>query len=341
MKAKNISGQMPGGKRTKLADVVPLDTPYVVQVFPIYACNFRCNYCLFSIDKNKRGFVSDKSIMDFELYKKFVDDLLMFPNKIKVLRIVGIGEPLLHKNIADMIKYAIDKNAANITELLTNASLLTPVVSNSLISAGLARLMISLQGTTKGKYKKVCRADIDFNEFVGNIEYFYKHKTNTQMYIKIIDCALDGKKDEEKFYKIFGNICDTIAVECAVPIHSGIDYKSIIKDRKEPLTQFGRFVTDINVCPQPFFTMQINPDGKVVPCYSFEYPGIMGDCNTQSMKDIWDSSIFTNFRKRMLNGRQEVSSACRKCNIMRYRVSPEDVLDNDVEKIRERYKEEK
>ena len=100
-------------------------------------------------------------------------------------------------------------------------------------------------------------------------------------------------------------------------------------------------ISPINVCPQPFFTMQINPDGKVVPCYSFEYPGIMGDCNTQSMKDIWDSSIFTNFRKRMLNGRQEVSSACRKCNIMRYRVSPEDVLDNDVEKIRERYKEEK
>jgi MoaA/NifB/PqqE/SkfB family radical SAM enzyme len=51
MKAKNISGQAPGGKRTKLADVLPLDTPFVVQIFPDYACNLRCNYCIHWMDK--------------------------------------------------------------------------------------------------------------------------------------------------------------------------------------------------------------------------------------------------------------------------------------------------
>ncbi len=38
--------------------------------------------------------------------------------------------------------------------------------------------------------------------------------------------------------------------------------------------------------------MQINPDGKIVPCYSFEYPNIVGDCNNESMKDIWDGDKF-------------------------------------------------
>ena len=32
------------------------------------------------------------------------------------------------------------------------------------------------------------------------------------MYIKIIDCALNGKDDEQKFYDIFGDMCDTIAI---------------------------------------------------------------------------------------------------------------------------------
>ncbi len=103
--AKDITGQAPGGKRIKLAEVLPLSTPLVVQIFPIYACNFKCNYCIFQLDKNERGFISDKAVMNFNLYKKVIKELSLFPNKIKVLRFVGIGEPLLHKNIVDMIKY--------------------------------------------------------------------------------------------------------------------------------------------------------------------------------------------------------------------------------------------
>ena len=173
MKAKDISGQAPGGKRTKLAEVLPLDTPFVVQIFPVYACNFKCNYCIFSVDKAKRGFISDKIIMDFDLYKKCIDEIAIFPNKVKVLRFVGIGEPLLHKNIADMVEYAVSKDVANTVEILTNASLLTPKMSDSLISAGLSRLVVSVQGTTKEKYKDVCGANIDFENFIENLRYFF------------------------------------------------------------------------------------------------------------------------------------------------------------------------
>ena len=49
VKAKDISGQAPGGKRTALADVLPLHTPFVIQIFPVYACNFACKYCIFSV----------------------------------------------------------------------------------------------------------------------------------------------------------------------------------------------------------------------------------------------------------------------------------------------------
>lgn len=140
MKAKNISGKTPGGKRTILAEVLPLDTPIVVQIFPIYACNFICKYCTFSVDKLKRGFISDKIVMDFDLYKKCIDDMTVFPSKVKVLRFVGMGEPLLHKKIADMVKYAVSKNVADRVEILTNATLLNLKLSDSLISPGLSRL---------------------------------------------------------------------------------------------------------------------------------------------------------------------------------------------------------
>lgn len=340
LKTKNISGQAPGGARTKLADVLPLDTPFVVQIFPVYACNFKCGYCIFPLSMEKRGFISDKIVMDLELFKKCVDGFTLFPNKIKVLRFVGIGEPLLHKNIAEMVAYAVEKDIANTVEILTNGALLTPSMSDKLISAGLSRLVVSLQGTSKEKYLQVCGTDIDFDIFLENLRYFYHSKTSTQVYIKLIDCALDGKKDEDRFYELFGEMCDTMAIEHAVPIHSGVDYDHLLGGGNTSVTQFGLPVSEIKVCPQPFFTMQINPDGKVVPCYSFEYPGIMGDCNKQSVYEIWNGEDFRQFRRRMLDGVAGVSEACGQCSIIKYRLFPEDDLNNDADGLKKYYEQE-
>lgn len=337
MKAKDISGQAPGGKRTKLAEVLPLDTPYVVQIFPVYACNFKCNYCIFSMDKAKRHFISDKIVMDFGLYKKCIDDIALFPNKVKVLRFVGIGEPLLHKNIADMVEYAVLKNMANTVEILTNASLLTPILSDSLISAGLSRLVVSVQGTTKDKYQKVCGANIDFENFIENLKYFYNNKGNAHVYIKIVDSALDSKDDEQRFYDVYGDICDTMAIEHTVPIHAGIDYENVLKEKDISVTQFGLPVSEVQICPQPFFTLQINPDGKIVPCFSFEYPEIIGDCHNQSVYEIWNGNQFQHFRRAMLDGAKNASKVCDNCNIIKYRLFPEDDLKNEAERLKKFY----
>jgi radical SAM protein with 4Fe4S-binding SPASM domain len=334
LKAKNISGQAPGGKREKLADVLPLNAPYVVQIFPVYGCNFKCKYCIFSIDVKSRGFISEKVILNFDLFKKCIDDMTQFREQIKVLRFVGIGEPLLHKNIADMVAYAVSKKVAKITEIITNASLLSPRLSDALISAGLSRLVVSLQGTSKEKYKEVCGIDISFEELTENLKYFYDQKRNIQMYVKIIDCALDSKADETKFYRIFGDICDTIAIEHAVPIHSGVNFGNVLREKNKDVTQFGLPVSDVHICPQPFFALQINPDGKVVPCYSFEYPGIMGDCNHQSVIDIWSGQEFQNLRRKMLDGSKHVGEICTDCEIIKYRLFPEDVLNDDADRLK-------
>lgn len=334
MKAKDISGQAPGGKRTRLADVIPLSTPYVVQIFPVYACNFKCSYCIFSIDRTKRGFISDKTIMSFDLYKKSIKEMTRFPQKIKVLRFVGIGEPLIHKNIVEMVQYAHDKNIANTIEILTNASLLNNELSDKLIAAGMNRLVVSLQGTSSEKYKDVCGTDINLDKFISNLKYFYDNKKQVQVYVKVVDTALDGKEDEKKFYELFGDVCDTIAIEHTVPIHSGIEYDKVIKNSGNSLTQFGLPVSNVKICPQPFFTMQINPDGKIVPCYSFEYPKIMGDCNNESVDEIWNGEVYNQFRRTMLDGAEFASESCKDCSIIKYRLFPEDDLKNDAERLK-------
>ena len=334
MKAKDISGQTPGGKRVRLADVVPLDTPFLLYIFPIYACNFKCRYCIFSVDKEKRGFISDKTSLDFDLYKRCIDAAAKFPKKLKVLRFVGMGEPLLHKDIVGMVKYAVSQGVANTVEILTNASLLTPEISDALICAGLSRLIISLQGTTKEKYYEVSAVDIDFEKFIENIRYFYNHKKNTHLYIKAMDTTLDNPEDEQRFYRLFGDICDTLAIEHTVPIYPGVNYEKVLGSKDLPVTQFGLPVSEVKICPQPFFTLQLNPDGKVVPCFSLAYPEIIGDCNNQPIDEIWKGKQFNKFRRRVLEGAENVCGICAKCNIIKYRMSPEDVLNDSAEQLK-------
>lgn len=334
MKAKRIDGKTPGGKRTKLSDVIPLDTPYIIQIFPVYACNFRCNYCIHSVNVEKRGFISEKVFIDFEIYKKCIDDLCQFPRKIKMLRFAGTGEPLLHKDIAKMIKYAVDKDISDSIEIVTNGSLLTKEIADKLIEANLSKLRISIQGINSIKYKETIGLEFNFDKFIDNLTYFYNKKNNTKVYIKIIDCALE-KNEQKQFFDIFGDICDEIAIEHLLPAVSQIDY-SVVSKEETKLTQNGLILKNYEVCPQPFYLMQVNPEGNIVPCCAMETTAVLGNCKEESMYNIWNGEKYKNFRKNQLTKQKNNYSVCRKCKQYVYAMFPEDVLDNDSEKILEK-----
>ena len=337
MKAKIIESQAPGGERHRLADVLPLKTPYLIHLFPIYACNFKCNYCLFSVKKEKRDYISDVIAMDFDLYVKMILGLTEFQNSIKVLRFVGMGEPLLHKDIVRMIEYASSFDFIKRTEILTNGYYLTPDMSDGLIQAGLKRLAVSIQGTSKEKYLDICGVYIELDKFIDNLRYYYENKKSDQiLHVKIIDCALDDEKDKQKFYEMFGDCCDTIGVENAGDIFPNVDY-SDIKMQKQ--NQFGLVKKQVIICPQPFFAMYINPEGKVSPCYSMTYPMFLGDVNKQPLYEIWNSKAYKLFQNSMLNGVKNVCSTCADCKIIRHRLFPEDDLNGDVDRIRKYYED--
>ncbi|MGD9158490.1 MAG: radical SAM protein [Desulfobacteraceae bacterium] len=323
MNAERINGQSVGGKRTRLAEVIPLATPFLVQIFPAYVCNFKCSYCIHSLPKKDRGFIADKTIMDFDLYKKCIDDLVQFPQKIKMLRFAATGEPLLHPQIAEMIKHAKDKKVGESLEIVTNASLLTKELSDDLIDAGLDWLRISIQGLSSQKYKAICGVDIDLDEFTENIRYFYKNRKECKVYIKIIDCALE-ENEEEKFYDIFGSICDKIAIEHLNPAVPEIDYTKL-SDTPLTITQNGNAVQNAEICPQPFYMLQINPDGNIVPCCSMQTAFVCGNAEEESIFDAWNGGKFKKFQLAMLKNKKNY--ICKKCEVYKFGMFEEDVLD--------------
>jgi MoaA/NifB/PqqE/SkfB family radical SAM enzyme len=88
--------------RVNLADKIPLSTPFVIQVEPTTSCNLKCVFCPI----NDKTISIKKETMKLKTFMKMVDQCREFPQAIKFLRFIGIGEPLLNKDLPEMISYA-------------------------------------------------------------------------------------------------------------------------------------------------------------------------------------------------------------------------------------------
>ena len=195
-------------KRQKLSEILPLEMPFQIGIAPNNLCNFQCFYCVNSLEEERRrknGIVMNS--MSFENYKLCIDNIQK-EGHLKVLTLAGMGEPLLHPQIVEMVQYAKEKNVADCVRIITNGSLLSQKMSDGLIEAGLDNLKISLQGIDEEAYWKNAHVKIDYEQYLHNIEYFKRNKKQTIISVKIMDVMVQQKGEKEKFIELFKNICD-------------------------------------------------------------------------------------------------------------------------------------
>lgn len=329
----------PGGQRTPLAEALPLAMPYLVQIFPVYGCNFKCEYCIHSLDRSSHGYISHETLMPWEVYKKVVDDIRDTGERIKMLRFAAIGEPLLHPQIAEMVAYARQSGIAASVDIVTNGSLLTRELSDRLIDAGLSKLRISLEGLSSEEYREHTSVAVDFGDLVDNIRYFYERSqgTRTTMYIKIIDYMVQSKEQQDRFRELFSPMTHSIAIEHLTPTIEEIDYDKVSHGMKTDKPQNGTVLLESQICSQPFYMMQVNPDGNVVPCCSMKYPCVLGNVKEESLQGIWLGEKYRNFQRNMLDGVDRAAEVCGKCTLYRYDMHAEDRLDADAERLKRYY----
>lgn len=320
-----------GLERVKLSEAIPLTTPFSLFVFPTTLCNFKCSYCAHSLGRNSFKSIYDVEMqnMSMETYGRVLHQAKQFPDTFKMLSLTGHGEPLLNRNLSKMIQMAKQSKIAERIEIITNASLLTHQLSDELIDAGLDTLRISLQGLSTEKYKEICAADINFEELIENINYFYNRKRECSVFVKILDVSLEAG-EEELFYKIFSDISDRMYIEKCRPVYDGVDYgtKSLpLEDR------YGRKHEKRDVCPFPFFMLGIFPNGDVEPCDALYKPVVLGNVNSETLLDMWYGEKLNSFRILQLNKQRNITR-CALCCAPDDVAHPEDVLDYDTDRIK-------
>lgn len=318
-------------KRSDLGEKAPLSAPYVLLIDPSNLCNFRCEFCPSGHDDLIQKTGRRQQILDFDLFRKIIDETNHFEEQIRVLRMYKEGEPLVNPNFTRMVCYAKEHGNIGRIDTTTNGALLSPKLNQAIIDSGIDQINISVNGVSDKMMLKYTKKQIDFENYVNNIRDLYERKKNCTIYIKAIKDNL-SPEEQDKFYDLFGNISDRIFLERISPAWPRFHF-----GRREEFDagNYGQEIEDRSVCPYLFYVLVINSDGTVSSCVGdWQHKQIIGDINKESLKDIWYGKCMEEYWNRHLKGDKNYYFMCSQCEVLQYGAF--DNVDSHASKILER-----
>ncbi len=265
-------------------------------------CDLACPYCF------RQTYVTPDKVMPKELAFKLIDQASDIG--IPSIKFNWRGEPLLHPNIHEIIKYAKDKGILD-TIINTNATRLDKVMAKKLIDSGLDQIIYSFDGGTKETYEKnrIGRfSDNKFDDVYKNIRNFdlVKQSLSSPFPWTKIQMILtpDTYSEQENFIDLFSDCVDEVVVNQYTERGQSIDLLSQ-KDKEKYDIKIKNLELSDNVpfmklsngeikvskkrlpCEQPFQRIMVTYDGRVsMCCYDWGSMYTIGYVSDKCFKDI-------------------------------------------------------
>lgn len=297
-------------ERTKLETVIPLRTPFIINIDPSALCNFACKFCYQSDKENYYKIPGAKTIMPWSMYRNIINDLQEFEDKIKVIRLYAFGEPLINSEFPRMVKYALDSGKVDRVDTTTNGTFLTNQLVKDIVSAGLSRINISIEGVNPQQYKDFSGYSLNWTKFIDTLSYLYENRKQCEVFIKI-NGDIISEEDQEVFKNTFGPIADGIAIERAMSCWNSFDSKIPINQN---MGLYGQEIKEKLVCPYVFYSFTIHADGVASTCFlDWNKQLVFSNVRDFTVKQIWEHNTFKEFKKLMLMGERKNFPICSSC----------------------------
>lgn len=321
----------------------PLKVPYRplhLQVEPTDACNQKCIMCY------RDRLIKKPRRMTLEQFQAIIDDV-----RPANVNISGLGEPLLHKNIFDMVRYAKTKGMgvtfpSNLT--IANGRL------EDIVASGIDVLKVSLDAVDRETYQRIRGTDhfekvVDavrgINELkkerktaVPHIRINYAlQKSNVEdlcraveltaelkaeaLYIQYLDYVeVDDLKEELVGDLTPDHLKSTLMRARDIAARSGINSNISIwlKDLElymNKMNTMGKVAALKRKCYFPWISTFIEVNGDVKACPIFTRKrgeGRLGNIFEQSFDSIWNGEGYMEIRRSLKEGKR-VHAPCRQC----------------------------
>lgn len=249
-----------------------LPLPTEIEISESGTCNRKCSFC----PRSAPEFIDKKEFISNELHEKMCEELKSLNYK-GTIRYSGFVEPLLDKNIYNLIDMARKKLPDCNIEMVTNGDVLNANRLKVLFSKGLSKILISAYDGKKeaDDLENLCK-----NSNLTNQQYIVRHR-----YLS----------ESEDFGITLSNRSGTM---------ENAEYK--IKSLTEPLKK---------PCYIPAYTFFLDYQGDVLICpHDWGKKIILGNLNTKKLIDIWFSSKAMTIRNKLVNSNREFSP-CNLCDV--------------------------
>ena len=318
---------------------VAVNEPVFANIEITTRCNLQCKYCartLFS--RNNKDM----------LFERFVQTLDLLPNAYRIT-LVGLGEPLLHKDVVNFVAYGVAEKRR--MALVTNAMGLSTQMSKDLISAGLHSIAFSIDGPSQKIASKV-RKGTDFKRVLRNIKAFVETALEKPDISKAVFTALsmdnlpvlkdlidivadlgvnvlmlsDLNFEENRQRSINYNATAeteakireavTYAFSKKLPVLSvrGIEEYGLAQRYQDflllPPSQLFKRSSTHTWCMSPWQTIPVDVDGNVSVC-DCQAHHLAGNLFLDPFGKIWNGNAFMSQRKAMLS--QNPPAPCKIC----------------------------
>lgn len=275
--------------------------PQRMHLDPAGVCNLDCIMCAPRLTEKPMG------LMDFELFKKIIDESARFGPRTFAL--CKDGEPLLNPRFLEMVAYIKQKNPKNVIAMTTNGILLDGGKSQALLACGIDKITVSIRAASAQTYDKICKSP-HYEQVVENVKELLRLKKVggfAKPYVFLQCLPLKELADErEKFKEIWKGYDVTLDM-------SGLfSWSGMVEGQKIHQPDFSKRYP----CYELWFTPAINWNGDVSVCsYDWDRTAIIGNLKEESLADIWQGKKMSDYRKMHLEGRANGMSVCEKCEI--------------------------
>jgi radical SAM protein with 4Fe4S-binding SPASM domain len=296
-------------KKSDVIDLVQIPTPSFLSFEPTNYCNLKCPAC----PSGSGNLTREKGFADFSMFKNLIDK-----NKKHLINLIlhFQGEPLLHKQLGEMISYA--RKSRIYTELSTNANLL-PAVFDSLKNAMPDKIIISLDGLEQESYNKY-RVNGDMNKVFDSLKLLSQMPKKKRPFVEVQflvfshnEVEIPKLKKLKLQYKI-----DKISLKTA-QIYESEQISILPKDEKYSRYKIDgnrfRLKSELqNHCRRIIFGSVVTWDGKLVPCcFDKNADFVCGNIREDTILKIRNGEKYKQFIKTVFSQRNKIEM-CMNCN---------------------------
>ena len=287
--------------------------PYTLTIEPTNRCNLSCPEC----PSGNGEMLRPLGIMDFDAFASLVDQI---SKHTFYLQLFFQGEPFINPRLADMIAFARDKGMY--VAVSTNAHFIRPDNVRELLSSGLDRLIVSIDGMSEETYQEY-RVGGRLSKVLDALQLLDETKRETglgsHMETVLQFLITRGNEHEIPALRVLAGKHGAAPALKTIQVYSRESAETFLplneKYRRYSMEDGELRVkgTMRNRCVRLWERSVVTWDGVVVPCCfdkNAAFP--LGRVNGSSFREIWQSDAYHAFRRRVLGNRRGVPM-CTNC----------------------------